>query len=246
MRYVDAHTHMDGFSGSLDSAIERIERYQIHTLAVSVDIPGWDLALDCAGRCALITPAFGVHPNNAENYVKDLSVLDAHMRKAPVIGEIGLCGRWTEYTHAQHEVFEYQLAYAVKADVPVNIHTADKEAEVLSLLRRYGPRRALIHWYSGPKRVFDALCSLGCYFSVSVDLLTGAADPYYVNNIPRERILTETDGPEALEWLGGGPAMPDAVCGVAKAAAESRGEDPDSFLDRVLANYRDYLGDLKI
>jgi TatD DNase family protein len=242
MQYVDAHTHLDNFSGSLASVFEQIERKQIHTLAVSVSLPSWKQALDCAERCPLITPAFGIHPNYAANYAGDLSVLDAHMQKATVIGEIGLCGRWTDYTHAQYEVFEYQLAYAAKAGLPVNIHTADKEAEVLSLLRRYHPPRTLIHWYSGPKHIFNALCALGCYFSVSVDLLTGAADPYYVKSIPRERILTETDGPTALEWLGGGMGAPEAVCAVTEAAANLRGEDLERFCDSVLDNYQNYLG----
>src|SRR5437764_845699 len=79
---------------------------------------------------------------------------------------------------------------------------------VVTMLDSFDIRRAIVHWYSGPRDAFDALIARDCCFTFGVETLHSASIQTLAQVAPLERILTETDGPGGLHWLTGDVGMP--------------------------------------
>jgi TatD DNase family protein len=224
---VDAHAHLDHYQGeALDRALEEIAHLRILTIAVATDTPSYERVARLARRSPLVLPAFGVHPWKAPAYAGRLDALDPLIAASPVLGEIGLDHRFVEdasFYPAQRAVFERFLAGARAHDALVNLHTSGAEAEVLDLLRAHGVRRVIVHWYAGPLNVLCGLLEAGAYFTVGVEVHSSAHIQALAGGIPADRLLTETDNPDGLEWLTGRAGSPRALLGVIRKLAELRG-----------------------
>jgi TatD DNase family protein len=108
---------------------------------------------------------------------------------------------------------------------------------VLALLARYGIRRAIVHWYAGPTDILFALADQGAFFTVGVEVLFAPHIQTIARTIPADRLLTETDNPDGLEWLTGAPGMPRALEAVVEKVAELRGLTPDHLIRTVGENF---------
>ena len=67
----------------------------------------------------------------------------------------------------------------------------------------------VLHWFSGPRRDLECAIELGCWFSVGPAMLRSRTGRALAALMPRDRVLTESDGPFAQE----GRDAPDAVAG---------------------------------
>ena len=94
----------------------------------------------------------------------------------------------------------------------LTIHSRGAEAEVLEVLGENSPGMALLHWYSGNVRTLERALELGCYFSVNPAMLRSQKGQKLLEHLPRERVLTETDGP--FVQILGRAALPWDVLGV--------------------------------
>lgn len=202
---IDAHTHLHGYPNHLiPSVLAQIEKLNIRTLAVAVDLSTYHHTLALASQSPLIIPALGVHPWQAVDQGAELNAILPLLEDVEVIGEIGLDFHWvtdaTTYP-TQRRVLEFFLAAARDLRKPVNLHTKGAEAEILAYLRRYGIQRALIHWYSGDVATFEQLVADGHYFTFGVELLFSESIRSLASAIPLAQLLTETDNPTGLAWL---------------------------------------------
>ena len=68
----------------------------------------------------------------------------------------------------------------------------------------------------------DKYINLGCYFTISVDLGYSDIANKILDRIPIERLLVETDGPEALEWVNGEYGYPSVIKDVVKKVSDYR------------------------
>jgi TatD DNase family protein len=203
---IDAHSHLDSYGEDLESVLQEISQYQIFTIGNSVDIPSYQRNLAIAGSCDLVLPTFGVHPWKATEYVDCLEDLNGAIEQSPMIGEIGLDYHWVKDASqypAQTRVFEFLLASAGQQGKTVNLHTKGAEKEIWHLLRRYGVQRAIIHWYSGPPDVLQAMAGYGYYFTIGVEVLCSPDIQAIARDLPSELLLTETDNPGGQMWLTG-------------------------------------------
>ena len=53
----------------------------------------------------------------------------------------------------------------------------------------------MLHWFTGTEREAKLAVEAGCYFSVNIKMLESEQRRGLVDSLPRDRILTETDGP---------------------------------------------------
>ena len=170
---IDAHVHLDKYGDLLDEALRQIETERIFTVATAMDLPSY-LDLQRIGeRSELILPTFGIHPRRAAEYADRLPEISRYIEMSPAIGEIGLDFHWVkdQSTYpAQRKVLEYFIAAAREQDKFVNLHTKAGEKEILNLLEKYDVRRAIIHWYSGPMDILQAMIDFGCYFTIGVEV----------------------------------------------------------------------------
>lgn len=244
--WLDAHTHLDHYDdAALDIALAEIEARQIRTVAVSMDPPSYARTQAIAARSDLIVPTFGVHPWEAVHWADRLDTLDDLIAESPLLGEIGLDFHWVEDAAtypAQRRVLAYFLAAARDQDKVVNLHTKGAEAEVRDMLREYGVRRAIVHWYSGPLDVLDDLLADGAYFTIGVELMHSAAIRVVAARVPLDRVLTETDGPSGLEWLTGAIGMPHHVGDVLAALGAIHGLPVEALTAQVWSNWARLVG----
>jgi TatD DNase family protein len=140
---------------------------------------------------------------------------------------------------AQRKVLEYFIAAAAEQKKFVNLHTKAGEKEILDLLEKYGVKRAIIHWYSGPMDILHAMIDYGCYFTIGVEVLYSDYIKDIAKAVPDHLLLTETDNPGALRWLKKTDevGMPTAIKKVVEALAELRQSTPKQIEQRVHANF---------
>jgi TatD DNase family protein len=224
---IDAHVHLDKYGDRLDDALKEIETEQIFTVATAMDVPSYLELQRIAERSNLVLPTFGIHPRRAAEYADRLPEIGRHIETSPAIGEIGLDFHWVKDAStypAQRKVLEYFIAAAAEQKKFVNLHTKAGEKEILDLLGKYGVKRAIIHWYSGPIDILKAMIDHGCYFTIGVEVLYSDHIKDIAKAIPDHLLLTETDNPGALRWLKKTDeiGMPTAIKEVVKALAALR------------------------
>ena len=100
-------------------------------------------------------------------------------------------------------------------------------------------RRAIIHWYSGPLDIRQAMIEFGCYFTIAVEVLFSDYIKAIAKAEPDHLLLTETDNPEALRWLkkNNEIGMPAAIKDVVQSVAELRQSTPEKIDALVQANF---------
>jgi len=232
---------LDHYEAELDAALAEIDAGPILTVAVSMDLPSYQRTQAIADGHDWIVPCVGVHPWNAASWADRLDELGDAVVESPMLGEIGLDYHWVEDTAtypAQRDVLAFFLRSAAEQGKIVNLHTKGAEQDVLELLRRNEVRRAIVHWYSGPRDVLDDLIAHGCYFTVGVEVLTSKRIRQIARRIPDDRLLTETDNPGGWTWLYPGEVgMPSRVSDVVTRLAEVRRSTPDAVENQVQANF---------
>jgi TatD DNase family protein len=102
-------------------------------------------------------------------------------------------------------VFERALSMAKERGGRIfSIHSRRAAAEVIATLRKHGcANSSILHWFSGTPRQLAEAVDIGCWFSVGPAMLRSNRGRQLVAKMPRNRILTETDGP-----FGRGPNGP--------------------------------------
>jgi len=117
------------------------------------------------------------------------------------VGEIGLDGgpEFKSHWGDQMEVFERALAICQAAGGRImSIHSRRAARQVLDALESASDAGTpILHWFSGTSRELDRAVNLGCWFSVGPAMLRGEKGRQLVARMPKDRILTESDGPFA-------------------------------------------------
>lgn len=217
---VNAHDHLSHYP-SQGGALQEIERLEITTLAVSESIEDYESIPDHP----LISKGIGIHPWQVTPETS-YQGLESYIKDCDFIGEIGLDYYWAKDPAAypkQREVFEYFLQMAKAHHKISNIHTKGAEGEVLQLLKHYQLRNQIIHWYSGPLDLLDEFLALDCFFTISVDAGHSELTDAIIDHVPHDRLLFETDGPGALEWVTGEPSWPQEILRIRQYVAERKG-----------------------
>jgi TatD DNase family protein len=245
---IDAHAHLDRYGGLLDDALGEIERERIFTVATAMDVPSYLEICAIGKRSAWVLPTFGIHPRRAAEYADRLAALGRYVEMSPAIGEVGLDFHWVRDPSTypkQRRVLEFFIAAAAEQNKFLNLHTKGGEGEVLELLRKYEVRRVIIHWYSGPMDVLQAMVDYGCYFTIGVEVLFSDSIRRIAKAVPDHLLLTETDNPGALKWLKKNDeiGMPAAIKDVVGALAELRRTTREAIEALVVANFSSLIAD---
>lgn len=242
--YVDAHNHLDFFEDNIDIAINDINKNKIITLANSMDVKSYILNKEYSKSSPYIIPTFGIHPNSVEKFNGDLNELLPYIEESKLIGEIGLDFLWVEdrsLDDRQRKIYNFILKESIKRNKYVTIHTKNAEEEIYNSLKEYEYNKAIIHWYSGPLDILDKLIELGCYFTISVDIGYWDLAEEVLSKIPMDKLLVETDGPTALEWVNGEYGYPSEIKNVVKKIAELKGINEQELIDTIYNNFSNIL-----
>lgn len=204
---IDFHCHLDLYPDP-EVVAARCEKQGLYVLSVTTTPSAWrgTRALE-RGR---IRTALGLHPQLAHERRSELAAFDRFLPEARYVGEIGLDGspeskgQWRD----QLTVFRHILSSCGNAGGRImSIHSRRASRAVLDeLAARPDAGIAVLHWFSGSFRDLARAIEIGCWFSVGPAMLVSERGRALAARMPRDRILTESDGPFA--HLAGSAAMP--------------------------------------
>ncbi|MBR3680398.1 MAG: TatD family hydrolase [Clostridia bacterium] len=212
MKYFDTHAHYydERFSEELNGSVdELIDALCSETLSCVVNIgtsPETSrLAIEQAKRHEKMYTAVGIHPSDTR-FLSDMKaelceiekmLLDPASR-AVAIGEIGLDYHYPDTDRErQMRYFTAQMEMAERLGMPVVIHDREAHGDIMEVIRKFPRVSGILHSFSGSAEMARELVALGYYISFSGTLtFTNAKKPREVaSQIPRDRILIETDCP---------------------------------------------------
>lgn len=183
---IDAHAHLD------------VVRPNIVTVLCGTDPVSAEQVLEKC--CDTVIPCCALHPWYADQYSVDEMLV--FIKQSPVLGEIGLDNKWTHVPmELQRKAFHEQLLLAETLQKPIVLHTKGMEKEIAETIAPF-PVRKLVHWYSCMEHL-DRYLEQDCYFTVGPNYETDPAVRQVICSAPPERLLTETDGLDAIAWTMG-------------------------------------------
>lgn len=242
---IDVHAHFADEGYLFPEEWERIRAAGVSTVILAGDTLAHSLwHKDFAERHAGAFFTAGVHPSELENlprdWLKELEALARHP-KCVGVGEIGLDYHYENTDkEAQRAAFLAQLELADSLALPVQIHSRDCAADMLSLLKEHASllkHGFLMHCYSHGKGMLNEFASLGAYFSFggTVCFKNGRRAAESAAFCPEERLLTETDSPY-LSPFRGEKNSPANIPVIVKRLSEVRGTDEEQIRSAVRRN----------
>ena len=214
---IDTHAHLDGpeFADDLEAVIQRAKDAGIQKIFVpGICLKDTPHLLDvCQAHAGYLYPMIGLHPENImdEDYHHVLDQLEHiisqtqenHQAPSPIIaiGEVGLDFYWDD-THKQEqlEVFERQIQWAEKYDLPLMIHSRNAHAELTETMERHrgSNLRGVFHCFTGTDdEAHDLLTFPGFMLGIGgvLTFKKSKLPDVVKNSIPLSRIVLETDSP---------------------------------------------------
>lgn len=218
---IDFHCHLDLYPDP-HGAVRRAVEARAHVLSVTTTPSAWEGTNRLAGGAGRIRTALGLHPELAHQRRSELALFDALVGRTRYVGEIGLDGSPEAKPHqkVQDEVFRHVLRTSARAGGRVlTIHSRRAADPVLDALRAEPDAGVpVLHWFSGSAAQLRRAVDQGCWFSVGPAMCRSKRGLSLVAAMPRERLLTETDGPLARD--GSAPLQPAQVAGAVTVLAD--------------------------
>jgi len=265
MKFYDAHNHLqdERFGGQQGELLAASEKAGVARMVVNGACESdWPQVLALARQSKIVLPSFGYHPWYLHERTPDwLQNLKKFLDEAPgAVGEIGL-DRWKPDLpyEPQEEIFRAQLGVAAERNLPVSIHCLQAWGRLHELLRDHPrPARGLVlHSFGGPVEMIPAFAKLGAYFSFPGYFLRERKlrQRETFKQVPRDRLLIETDAPDQLLPEGSnrfpltgadGKALnhPANLPAVYSGLAEFLGEEVELLAARVGENFLRVFGGL--
>lgn len=143
-----------------------------------------------------VKAAVGYHPEGLADDLEVLKKLTAENRNR--IFALGECGLdiLAPNLERQKEYFRQQVAMALDFDLPLIIHCRKLNDELIEILKKFPKHRGVFHCYTGGKKRINKILDIGeWYFGLDGNLTYENGLVEVVKNIPRERLVLETDSP---------------------------------------------------
>jgi len=238
-RWVDFHCHLDLYPDHAQ-LIAECDREGVATLAVTTTPKAWSRNREMAAGANHVRVALGLHPQLVSEREQELGLFEKLLPEARYVGEVGLDAgpRFYKSFDAQERVFERILRMcAEQGNKVLSIHSVRTVAKVLQHLEKAFPTdrgQVVLHWFTGSAAEARRAVERGCYFSINPEMLKSAKNRELVEQLPVDRLLTETDGPFVL--VAGAAIRPVAVSNTVAKIAELRRVDPEEMRSQIMRN----------
>jgi TatD DNase family protein len=233
---IDTHCHIDLYPNPIQVAQE-CELAGLITIGMT-NIPShFEVGFKHLAGFKNVRLALGMHPLNLESVVKEWPIFLENVNKTSYIGEIGLdfSKEGIATKEIQINVFKKILSSSAPQTKMYSLHSRRAEREVLNELLHYKIKAAIFHWYSGPTTLIDEIVKSGYYFSINTSMIESKSGREIINRIPKNRILTESDGPFVSH--NGKNATPFSVKIVEKYLSNQWGESHDRTSQIIRSNF---------
>lgn len=202
-KIIDTHCHLDdeSYFGELDELL----RHNFENNIEKVIIPGADLkdlprAVELCNRYEELYFAVGTHPYHSHFFEEELLRTYITHSKCVAVGECGLDyfrSKAEDEKNKQREVFIAQLELAREFKKPVIIHSRDANEDTYQILNEYKNELVggVLHCFNASELLLKLKDKF--YFGIGGVLTFKNAKNLakILPQIPKERLLLETDGP---------------------------------------------------
>jgi TatD DNase family protein len=196
----------------------------------------------------------GVHPHHArdcnDETISQLRLLSGNPR-CVAIGECGLDFNRNYSPHPDQEKwFIAQLELALNLGKPLFLHSRDAHPRFAEILKSHAVRKAVAHCFTGEREELRAYLDLDLYIGITgwiCDERRGRHLVELVRDIPRERLLLETDSPYLTPRdLKPHPKArrnePAFLPHIARAVARALGRPPEEVAAETMRNAIGFFG----
>jgi TatD DNase family protein len=236
---IDFHCHLDLYPDPHAVAAE-CRRRGLYVLSVTTAPSAWNGTKALSNGSDRIRTAIGLHPQIAHERKTELPLFDRIVAETSYVGEVGLDGSPELRAHwnAQVAVFEHILAECRRVGGRIiSIHSRRAAKAVLDRVEKLsGAGTPILHWFSGSIGELERAIALGCWFSVGPAMLASEKGRALAAKMPRDRVLTESDGPFAQ--IRGMPVMPWHAADAANGLADLWSVSPAEGTQIAIANLR--------
>lgn len=241
---IDLHCHLDLYPDPKKVAQECQAR-RIYALSVTTTpsaFPGTSRLVSPSGR---IRTALGLHPELAAERKHELPLFERLLPETDYVGEIGLDGSRDHRAtlETQTSVFREILRLcALRGGRVLTIHSRSTTGQVLDVLASVpGAGIPILHWYLGTARQIARAATMSAWFSVGPSMLRSERGRAAAAQMPRDRILPESDGP--FGEIDGRPAYPWEAWQVVTYLADLWRCPPREVEAQLVANFRALVGE---
>lgn len=228
---IDTHAHLDHEDDPAAVLARARAAGVARVIAVGSGLASCAATLELAEREDGVFAALGFHPHQAgeESDLGALRELLAHPR-AVAVGETGL-DWFRDYAprDRQEALFRAQVALAAEVGKALVVHTRAADEDTVAVLRDLaGDATVVLHCFSSWRLLEPALAhGWYCSFAGNVTYPKAGELRAAAAEVPRDRLLAETDSPYlAPQPVRGKRNEPAHVVHTLAVLAEARGEDP--------------------
>lgn len=219
---MDFHCHLDLYPDARSLYVEAV-RKQFFIWLVTTSPKAYEATSHVLPQTDFVRISPGMHPEIIAQKAVELPMLLEQIGRCELVGEVGLDGSPRYSAQFAHQKRVFGAIIERCADVGgrvLSIHSRSAAREVLDVLERYpGFGTAVLHWFTDSPTQLARAVNLGCWFSVGPAMFSSANGRKLAREMPRERVVPESDGPFAK--IGGASILPwgalDAAIGLAQA-----------------------------
>lgn len=239
---IDFHCHLDLYPNPHE-IVRRSQEREMYILSVTTTPSAWSGTFALATEVPRIFTALGLHPQIAFERKSEIRLFEHLVSDVQFVGEVGLDGspEFKRYWNDQVLVFSriLDVCEAVGGRI-LSIHSRRAAAATIDLLeKRSKVSSPILHWFSGSANELKRAISLGYWFSVGPAMLMSEKGRILVSHMPRNRVLTESDGP--FVQVSGRSAFPWDVAGVVNSLASIWKQPIHSVEATLLDNMRSLI-----
>lgn len=236
---IDFHAHLDLYPDPKAAVRECVAR-KLYVLSVTTTPSAWAGTAALAKGALRIRTSLGLHPQIAHERKGELPLFERLLPQVRYVGEVGLDGgpEYRRYWADQERVFSRVLELCALAGGRImTIHSRRATTQVLNALAAQpGAGIPILHWFSGTQKDLSRADEDGCWFSIGPAMMAGDKGRALAAKMPRDRVLTESDGPFAQ--VDGRAAWPWDADRAVETLAQIWSEPIEAVRQQLLDNLR--------
>jgi TatD DNase family protein len=159
-------------------------------------------AFELVSRHEHLFATAGVHPHHARDCNAGTIPALRELARHPRVVAIGECGLDFNRNYSPHpdqeKWFVAQLGLALEVQKPLFLHSRDAHPRFSEILKDFKLQKAVAHCFTGSREELHSCLELGLYIGITgwiCDERRGRHLLELVREIPRDRLLLETDSP---------------------------------------------------
>ncbi|WP_315927971.1 TatD family hydrolase [Mesorhizobium sp. SP-1A] len=204
---VDSHCHLDfpDFAEEREAIVARARAAGIgRMVTISTRVRKFQQIIEISENFEDIYCSVGTHPHNAAEELDVTAEELVRLSTHPKVVAIGEAGLDYHYDHAPREAqakgFRTHIAAARETGLPLVIHARSADDDMAAILEEETGKGAfpfVLHCFSSGRRLAEVGVALGGYVSFSgiLTFRNSAELREIAKQVPRERLLVETDAP---------------------------------------------------